>query len=78
VLAALLLLGGDTLANFSLALIVGILVGTYSSVFVATPLAVVLERRWGVARDETDDDHADRPPEPVPVSIATIADGARG
>ncbi len=45
ILAALFVLGGDTLTDFALALLVGILVGTYSSVFLATPLAVAFERR---------------------------------
>ena len=43
ILAALLLLGGDSLADFALALLLGIAVGTYSSVFTATPLAVVFD-----------------------------------
>jgi SecD/SecF fusion protein len=47
ILAALFVLGGDTLTDFALALGVGILVGTYSSVFVATPLLVAFERRSG-------------------------------
>jgi SecD/SecF fusion protein len=38
-------LGGETLADFALALLVGILVGTYSSVFVAAPLLVAFEQR---------------------------------
>ena len=45
ILAALFVLGGDTLTDFALALLVGILVGTYSSVFVAAPLLVAFERR---------------------------------
>ncbi|HEV2809573.1 MAG TPA: protein translocase subunit SecD [Acidimicrobiales bacterium] len=45
ILVALYLLGGDTLADFALALIVGILVGTYSSIFTATPVMVAFERR---------------------------------
>ncbi len=45
VLGALLLLGGDSLADFALALLVGIVVGTYSSMFVAAPLAIELEAR---------------------------------
>jgi SecD/SecF fusion protein len=45
ILAALFVLGGDTLTDFALALLVGILVGTYSSVFVASPLLVGFERR---------------------------------
>jgi SecD/SecF fusion protein len=44
ILAALWALGGDTLTDFALALLVGILIGTYSSVFVAAPLVVALER----------------------------------
>jgi len=42
ILAALALLGGDTLTDFALALLIGITVGTCSSVFTATPLAIVL------------------------------------
>src|SRR6266540_2111426 len=51
ILVALVVLGGDTLTDFALALLVGILVGTYSSVFVAAPLVVRLERgRAGTRR----------------------------
>ncbi len=46
ILVALWVLGGDTLADFALALLVGILVGTYSSVFVSTPIYVALEERY--------------------------------
>jgi SecD/SecF fusion protein len=44
ILVGLYVLGGETLTDFALALIVGILVGTYSSVFTAAPVAVNLER----------------------------------
>lgn len=40
VLLALYLLGGDTLKTFALALLFGIGVGTYSSIFVASPILV--------------------------------------
>jgi len=46
ILASLYVLGGDTLSDFALALLIGILVGTYSSVFTATPLAILLEDRY--------------------------------
>ncbi|MGH8915296.1 MAG: protein translocase subunit SecD [Acidimicrobiia bacterium] len=46
ILVALYVLGGDTLADFALALLIGILVGTYSSVFTASPLAIFLETRY--------------------------------
>ncbi|MGH9280879.1 MAG: protein translocase subunit SecF, partial [Acidimicrobiales bacterium] len=45
ILGALYGLGGQTLTDFALALIVGIVVGTYSSVFTAAPLAVAIEAR---------------------------------
>ncbi|TDD20331.1 protein translocase subunit SecD [Actinomadura sp. KC06] len=44
ILSALAVLGGDSLTDFAIALLIGIIVGTYSSVFTATPIAVVLER----------------------------------
>ncbi len=44
ILAALLFLGGDSLADFALALLLGILVGTYSSNLTAAPLLVELEQ----------------------------------
>ncbi|MEE1939309.1 protein translocase subunit SecD [Streptomyces sp. TRM 70361] len=45
ILLALAVLGGDTLTDFALALIIGIVVGTWSSVFTATPVAIELEAR---------------------------------
>ena len=51
ILAPLYVLGGDTLTDFALALLVGILVGTYSSVFVAAPLLVAFEQRSGSQAD---------------------------
>jgi preprotein translocase subunit SecF len=46
VLFALYFLGGEAIAGFSLALIIGILVGTYSTIYIATAAAVWL----GVSR----------------------------
>ncbi|WP_314411792.1 protein translocase subunit SecD [Streptomyces sp. DSM 40484] len=45
ILAALALLGGDSLTDFALALLIGIVVGTYSSMFTAAPLAIELHAR---------------------------------
>ena len=45
ILVALLVLGGDSLSDFALALILGIVVGTYSSMLVATPLSIELEAK---------------------------------
>jgi SecD/SecF fusion protein len=46
ILAALLVLGGDSLSDFALALLVGIVIGTYSSNLTAVPLMVELETRY--------------------------------
>ncbi|WP_436772451.1 protein translocase subunit SecD [Yinghuangia sp. YIM S09857] len=45
ILVSLWLLGGDSLADFALALLVGIVVGTYSSILTAAPLAIMLQSR---------------------------------
>ncbi len=45
VLLAILVFGGPTTAPFALALFIGVLVGTYSSIFIASPLLVEWERR---------------------------------
>ena len=50
VLVALLIAGGDSLKGFVLALLIGIVSGTYSSVFNATPLLVVWRRLAGATR----------------------------
>lgn len=44
-LLALVLLGGSTIRFFALTLLIGTITGTYSSPFVATPVAVWLEKR---------------------------------
>lgn len=48
VLSALLILGGKAVHSFSSALLVGVIVATYSSVYVSTGLAVVL----GISRED--------------------------
>lgn len=40
---ALILFGGDTLKSFMVALLVGVSIGTYSSVFVASPVVYLLD-----------------------------------
>jgi preprotein translocase subunit SecF len=43
-LAVLYIFGPDATRNFSLALLVGITAGTYSSIFIGSPLLVTLEK----------------------------------
>jgi preprotein translocase SecF subunit len=43
----LLFLGGEVIFGFALAMVIGIVVGTYSSIFVAAPILLFLEQRYG-------------------------------
>jgi preprotein translocase subunit SecF len=45
VIGALILLGGKVLFEFSLALFIGVFIGTYSSIFVASPLIYLWRKR---------------------------------
>jgi preprotein translocase subunit SecF len=44
-LLALALMGGVTLREFAIILLVGLLSGTYSSIFIAAPILVLWEKR---------------------------------
>jgi len=46
VLLAMVLMGGGTIKNFALALLIGTILGTYSSTFTAAPLLLVWEKIW--------------------------------
>ncbi len=48
VLLALALLGGEIIHNFAIALTIGVVIGTYSSIFVASPLVLAL----GVSKED--------------------------
>jgi SecD/SecF fusion protein len=50
ILAALVFLGGDSLQDFAIALLVGLVVGTFSSVVVATPLLTYFHEKWPMSR----------------------------
>jgi len=45
VLISLFVFGGEVIRNFTTALIFGILIGTYSSIYVATPVWLLLEKK---------------------------------
>jgi preprotein translocase subunit SecF len=50
VLLTLFIFGGEVLRGFAFALIIGVLIGTYSSIFVASPVVVELKTRAIAAR----------------------------
>ncbi|MEJ5378039.1 MAG: protein translocase subunit SecF [bacterium] len=47
---ALFLFGGGVIHDFAFALLVGIVAGTYSTVFIASPIALAWEQRFGTKR----------------------------
>ncbi|MCB1032549.1 MAG: protein translocase subunit SecF, partial [Acidobacteria bacterium] len=47
VVLTLFLYGGDVLNGFAFILLVGIVVGTYSSIYVASPVVLVWEKYFG-------------------------------
>jgi preprotein translocase subunit SecF len=47
VLLVLFFYGSETTKDFSFVLLIGIIIGTYSSIFVASPLLVVFEKLQG-------------------------------
>jgi preprotein translocase subunit SecF len=49
--ASLLALGGDVLRGFSFVMTVGIIVGTYSSIYIASPFALLWEQLFGKQRN---------------------------
>lgn len=50
VLIALFLFGGEVIHDFSFALLMGVLIGTYSSVFVASPLLILWKGKTGIVK----------------------------
>ena len=50
VVLVLLIFGGEVLRGFSFALLIGILVGTYSSIFIATPVVLDLDKKQKLAK----------------------------
>ena len=60
-LTALYLWGGEVIASFTIAMIFGILIGTYSSIFVAGPLLILFRLRPGALSTGGDDKTAQLP-----------------
>jgi preprotein translocase subunit SecF len=46
-LLSLYFLGGEVIQPFAFTMLIGVLVGTYSSIFIASPLLLFLEQRYG-------------------------------
>jgi preprotein translocase subunit SecF len=51
-IAPILVMARGTIQNFAIALTIGILVGTYSSIYIAAPIAVWIDQKFFVERRE--------------------------
>ena len=74
---SLLLFGGDTLKDFAFAMLVGVVTGAYSSIFVATPILVVLKERepkYQQLRARLESRQGDRRLRPVPTPVRETAE----
>ena len=67
-LTALLIWGGEVIRGFAFVMLVGILVGTYSSIYVASPFALLWEQYFGSERKQAAE--AGRPAEATPNAAA--------
>ena len=80
-LISLIVLGGEVLRPFALVLLFGIVIGTFSSIYVASPILLFIERKWprhdgetkGMSRalsEERKRDRGDKPGAPKPNTVA--------
>ena len=65
VLAILAIFGGEALFSFSIILMLGIIIGTFSSIYVGTPIVLM----WGVRRGNISND--DKDAKPVKLGMAS-------
>lgn len=63
VLLALLFLGGSVLRDFTIVLILGVVIGTYSSIFVASPALIEIQKKWGMGKT------GEKKPRPEPATV---------
>jgi preprotein translocase subunit SecF len=63
VLVALILFGGPVVRDFNVVLLLGIGFGTYSSIFVASPALLEIQKRWGMG------ELREKKPKPQPATV---------
>ena len=52
VVLSLYFFGGDILKPFALALLIGVIIGTYSSIFIASPIMFLFEKKFHITTDQ--------------------------
>jgi len=63
VLVALLVLGGPVIRDFTIVLILGVVIGTYSSIFVAAPALIEIQKKFGMGGTK------EKKPRPEPATV---------
>ncbi|HET8526312.1 MAG TPA: protein translocase subunit SecF [Actinomycetota bacterium] len=79
-IASLLLFGGATLKDFAFAMLIGVVTGAYSSIFIATPILVILkerEPRYQQLRARLEGRRGERRLRPVPTPVENVAEEER-
>jgi len=74
---SLLLFGGVTLKDFAFAMLIGVVTGAYSSIFIATPILVILkerEPRYQQLRARLESRRGDRRLRPVPNPVEDVVE----
>ena len=74
---SLLLFGGATLKDFAFAMLIGVVTGAYSSIFIATPILVILkerEPRYQQLRARLEGRRGERRLRPVPAPVESVAE----
>jgi preprotein translocase subunit SecF len=74
---SLLLFGGATLKDFAFAMLIGVATGAYSSIFIATPILVVLkerEPRYQQLRARLEGRPGERRPRSAPAAVAEMTE----
>lgn len=66
-LVALLIFGGAVIRDFTMVLILGVVFGTYSSIFVASPVLLEIQKRWEARAAEREREK--RKPKPQPAEV---------
>ena len=77
---SLLLFGGATLKDFAFAMLIGVVTGAYSSIFIATPILVILkerEPRYQQLRARLEGRRGERRLRPVPTPVENVAEEER-
>jgi preprotein translocase subunit SecF len=68
-LVALAVLGGEVVRSFALVMLYGVIIGTFSSMFIASPVLLWIEKKWPGAQVKQLRTPTKQPPAPASGSV---------